>query len=173
MILHDLKYSKVFPIGNGNDESIAQKRKMFSDVIKTLDMNKILCIDETAIYSSLNYKYAWSKKSIRPHLPYQRIVSNRRTLTVCFSVDKMIHYDCSPNNMNQQSFLTFLSNTLAFANGKYEYILLDNVAFHKTKKVRNLLTQNRVQPLYTSPYSPEWNPVEMFFSYIKTYKKVH
>ena len=78
--------------------------------------------------------YAWSKKSIRPHLPYQRVVSNRRTFTVCFSINNMIHYECSPNNMNQQSFLKFLDNVLTLSSSKYKYILMDNVAFHKTKK---------------------------------------
>lgn len=171
MIVNDLKYSKVYPIGNGNHESITLKRKLFSDVVKTIDMTKVLCIDETAIYSKIHYKYAWSKKSIRPHLPYQRVVSNRRTFTVCFSINNMIHYECSPNNMNQQSFLTFLDNVLTLSDGKYKYILMDNVAFHKTKKVQDLLKLNGVLPLYTSPYSPEWNPVEMFFSYIKRTKK--
>ena len=43
--------------------------------------------------------------------------------------------------------------------------------FTKQKKVHDLLKLNRILPLYTSPYSPEWNPVEMFFSYIKRTKK--
>ena len=48
---------------------------------------------------------------------------------------------------------------------------MDNVAFHKTNKVKAYLLENGVKPIYTSPYSPDWNPVEMFFSFIKRTKK--
>ena len=44
---------------------------------------------------------------------------------------------------------------------------MDNVAFHKTKMVRKAMEEKGFTPVYTSPYSPEWNPTEMFFSYLK------
>jgi transposase len=98
-------------------------------------------------------------------------VSDKKTLNVCLANDKIIHYDSSSKNMNEQLFISFLTQTLEKANGKYEYILMDNVAFHKTNKVKAYLLENGVEPIYTSPYSPDWNPVEMFFSFIKRTKK--
>jgi transposase len=44
---------------------------------------------------------------------------------------------------------------------------MDNVAFHKTKEIKALLEINNITPLYTSPYSPEWNPTEFVFSRLK------
>ena len=39
---------------------------------------------------------------------------------------------------------------------------MDNVNIHKTAPVRELLTQNGV------PYSPQFNPIENVFGYIKS-----
>jgi transposase len=171
MTSNNLKYSKVYPIGNGKEQEIIEKRTAFSKQFSNIDITKLLCLDETAIYSTIHYHHAWTPKYTRLHLPYQRVVSNKKTLTVCLANDEILHYDSSSTNMNEQLFLLFLTNTLEKANRKYEYLLMDNVAFHKTKKVQMLLLENGVQPIYTSPYSPDWNPVEMFFSFIKRTKK--
>jgi transposase len=40
---------------------------------------------------------------------------------------------------------------------------MDNVAFHHTKCVRSELKCRGLQPRFTSPYCPEFNPIEMAF----------
>jgi transposase len=46
-------------------------------------------------------------------------------------------------------------------------ILLDNVAFHKSKIVKELALKREWTLLYTPPYSPWFNPIEGAFSIIK------
>ena len=50
-------------------------------------------------------------------------------------------------------------------------VILDNVSFHHSKKVRELVEATGAVLLYTSPYSPELNPIELFFAQYKKYLK--
>ncbi len=149
---NNLKYSRVYYIGNGKDEQINEKRLEFSKVFRNLNVREILCVDETSIYSKLHYKNAWTTSHTRSHLPIQRVTSKRNTLTACFAMDGMIHYDSSLGSMNEKSFLSFLKHVVSNSNKRYKYLLMDNVAFHKTKQVQKYLTDNDIQPLYSSPY---------------------
>ena len=68
-------------------------RKLFSNSFSNIDTTKLLCVDETSIYSVINYQKARTKKYTRLHLSYQRTVSDKKTLIVCLANDKIIHYD--------------------------------------------------------------------------------
>ena len=46
-------------------------------------------------------------------------------------------------------------------------MLMDNVRFHHSKEIREYLQSKNVEILFTPPYSPWFNPVEMCFSIVK------
>jgi transposase len=48
---------------------------------------------------------------------------------------------------------------------------MDNVAFHKSKVVKEALSARNLTALYSPPYSPEYNPVEMAFSVFKAHMR--
>ena len=43
---------------------------------------------------------------------------------------------------------------------------MDNVSFHKSKSITNSLINNN-KILYIPPYSPQFNPIEEVFSFVK------
>ena len=47
-------------------------------------------------------------------------------------------------------------------------ILLDNHSMHKTKEVREAAENKGYTLLYTPPYSPEFNPIELAFGITKS-----
>jgi transposase len=55
-------------------------------------------------------------------------------------------------------------NTNIFTN---KYLLMDNVAFHKSLIVANTIKQSNNNLLFIPPYSPQLNPIEEVFSKIK------
>ena len=65
---------------------------------------------------------------------------------------------------NTSSFLDFLRD-LDLDNR--HVLLLDNVSFHHSKSVKEYLAERDVGILYTPPYSPWFNPIEMCFSIVK------
>ena len=44
---------------------------------------------------------------------------------------------------------------------------MDNVSFHHSIKVKELCKSKNLDILYTFPYSPWYNPIELYFSIIK------
>ena len=44
---------------------------------------------------------------------------------------------------------------------------MDNAAFHKSEKSKTLITQTGCRILFLPPYSPDLNPIEQFWTYLK------
>lgn len=64
-------------------------------------------------------------------------------------------------------FLTFVLKVLLPKVQVGQVIVLDNLAAHKNKRVVECLNDHGLHPLYTPPYSPEWNPIELAWSKLK------
>jgi transposase len=46
-------------------------------------------------------------------------------------------------------------------------IQMDNVAYHKTNKIKDLLKQHDIKALFQPAYSPDLNPIEHSWFYLK------
>lgn len=46
--------------------------------------------------------------------------------------------------------------------------LIDNASWHKTKKVKEYCQENDITLLFLPPYSPEYNPIERVWGYLKS-----
>jgi transposase len=46
--------------------------------------------------------------------------------------------------------------------------LIDNASWHKTKKVLEYCEENNITLLFLPPYSPEYNPIERVWSFLKS-----
>ena len=52
-------------------------------------------------------------------------------------------------------------------------LIMDNCSVHHTDEVTGLLQDSGILVLYLPPYSPDFNPIEETFSYVKHYLKEH
>ena len=50
---------------------------------------------------------------------------------------------------------------------------MDNASIHKTKELKEILNHKKYNVVYTPPYSPEFNPIEMVFGNIKHHYYKH
>ena len=70
--------------------------------------------------------------------------------------------------MNRERFDIWVETQLAPILSKGDIVILDNVAFHKSKKAETLIRARGAWVLFLPPYSPDLNPIEMVFAKIKT-----
>ena len=56
---------------------------------------------------------------------------------------------------------------------KRSIVILDNCSIHHTRLVKDTLQDAEILVIYLPPYSPDLNPIEDAFSYIKYYLKDH
>lgn len=69
---------------------------------------------------------------------------------------------------NSQQFILFLRQLHQSNPGKKMMIILDNGPIHKSKKVQKFVQTNPwVELLFLPPYSPEYNPIERFWLWLK------
>ena len=50
-----------------------------------------------------------------------------------------------------------------------DIVVMDNLAAHKSKKITDAIHAANAHVIYTPPYSPEFNPIEMTWSKMKTF----
>ncbi|MBF0227720.1 MAG: IS630 family transposase [Desulfobacterales bacterium] len=73
---------------------------------------------------------------------------------------------------NSDTFIEFLRQLQKDFPGILIILILDNSSIHKSKKVKKFLEKNELIKIHRLlPYSPEYNPIERFWLWLK--KKVY
>jgi len=70
--------------------------------------------------------------------------------------------------MNGDAFLSYVRRVLGPTLRKGDIVLLDNLSSHKVEGVREAVEARGATILYLPPYSPDFNPIENFFSKLKS-----
>lgn len=66
-------------------------------------------------------------------------------------------------------FVAFLTHLLRHIKGKVT-VVVDNAAIHRAKEVTDFVGKHeRLSITYLPPYSPELNPIELVWAYVKTH----
>lgn len=130
-------------------------------------MARLIFIDETSTNTTLTKHTGWSAKGQRfnAYTPFgswktQTFIAGLRShgLTAPWIVN-------AP--MNGRIFETWVETQLAPTLSKGDIVILDNVAFHKSERARQLVRAKGAWLLFLPPYSPDLNPIEMAFSKLK------
>lgn len=83
------------------------------------------------------------------------------TSCVCaYSKDKLI----GKGSINTELYIQFLNSSEL---NSEMVLLMDSVRFHHANEVKELCKNKNIEILYTPPYSPWFNPIELCFSIIK------
>lgn len=67
------------------------------------------------------------------------------------------------------SFIKCLLDRMDLAMGPGAYIIMDNARIHHHKSITELIEGRGYNILYLPPYSPDFNPIKLAFSGIKSY----
>ena len=71
--------------------------------------------------------------------------------------------------MDGPTFLAYIRDSLGPTLKRGDIVICDNLASHKIEGVKEALEACGAQIRYLPPYSPDLNPIEMFFSILKTH----
>jgi transposase len=148
-----------------NQEDVWIKRASFYEKLQDIPINQVISVDETCFYDLPKYRRCWSYRGSRIQVPNLRTCGKRLTLCAAISHAGLLHQQLMEGPMNTRSFVSFVQTMHVPAHCKY--ILLDNVSFHRSASTLQAIHDRGLQPLFTSPYSPDYNPIEMYFSWIK------
>ena len=71
------------------------------------------------------------------------------------------------NTTDTAFFNIWLTECLLPEIGKGKVIILDNASFHKNKRTKEIIEAAGCTLIYLPPYSPDLNPIEKFWSWLK------
>lgn len=94
----------------------------------------------------------------------------RESLTYfgCLNIRTQNFYWKKSTKSDSDSFLWFLTQLRQRTPRKQITIILDNASIHKSRKVKRYLERHKnIHLFYLPTYSPEYNPVELFWKWIK------
>ena len=71
--------------------------------------------------------------------------------------------------MDGEAFLVYVRKVLVPTLAPGDIVVMDNLPAHKVAGVRDAIEAVGAELRYLPPYSPDFNPIEMLFSKIKTF----
>jgi len=108
---------------------------------------------------------------LRAHIPHGRY----QTSTLISGI--RLQGPCAPwvfeGPMNGEMFLAWVRQGLAPSLRPGDVVILDNLATHKIRGVRETIEAAGARLLYLPPYSPDFNPIEPMWSKIKHVLRSH
>ena len=149
-----------------NSLRLSELTTAFSISLESLSNDEIICIDETGFCNIGNHTYGYFRRGKNPQ---QVHVSKRqkRSLVMAVGNKGVISFQHQDKPYNSQTFYSFIEALISKVPTNTKVFLMDNVAFHKTRKLKELLESKGISLLFIPPYSPRCNPIEEVFSLLK------
>jgi transposase len=169
-ILKELKITrKQFTKGivSKNQDVLKEQRNQFLATLQCIPNEKIICIDETGFCNQGNVVKVWYPKGKYPK--NTSYVKRREKYSVCVAIShsSILCYQKQVKPFDKVHFVKFLNELIPKIPTNVEYVIMDNVAFHKSKEVRELIQSVNLKTLFIPPYTPRCNPIEEVFSLVK------
>lgn len=145
------------------------KVRQFKKYIKRINKKDIICLDETYINLKIYSNYGWSKinQKIKKYMSSKNI-RPKKSILMAIEMKGIIDYKIITGSYNKINFYEFVKNLINKNNLTGKYLLMDNVSFHKCKELKDLIEKSGNYIIYIPPYSPEFNPIEEVFAYMKS-----
>jgi len=145
------------------------EREQWKTLQEVLPLESLVFIDETWTKTNMTplYSRAEKGKRVRDYVPQGHwktttfIAALRQEgLTAPMVVDGLI---------NGELFLAYVKQILVPTLRTGDIVVLDNLSSHKVAGVKKTIESAGAKILYLPPYSPDFNPIEMVFSKLKTF----
>jgi transposase len=149
-------------------EDVVSRRAEWVKLYASIDTEKLVFIDETWAKTNMTPLWGWAEigKRVIDHVPH----GHWKTTT--FLAALRHHGLTAPmvadGAINGELFLAYVNQVLLQTLKKGDIVVLDNLSSHKVAGVKEAIESVGARVVYLPPYSPDFNPIEMAFSKLKT-----
>ena len=161
---HEQRLSLIVPRPNVTDKQDTEKRESFIQTIRKLAEHKkeIWFSDEVGFEGDPRPRARWVKKGSKP-------VNGRASEHIRFSAIGSINplsgeiMSLVVPGADQKIFQVYLDELSKATKQREIHLVLDNASWHKA----NGLKWHNIKPIYLPPYSPDYNPIENLWRFMK------
>ena len=124
-------------------------------------------------------KYGYTLRGERAVCPRLLIRGQRISSISAMSTEGILAVELTKESVNGEKFFDFVSGSLIPEMLPFDgcnprsIAVMDNCSIHHVEEVTDLFNSAGILLLYLPPYSPDFNPIELAFSYVKHYLKDH
>ncbi len=144
------------------------------------NIDQIVWLDETGCDKRDHMrKLGYAMRGMRPVCKRLLHRGQRISAVAAMCSEGVIALELGEGTYNGDRFLEFLTGNLIpemlqFDGSSPRYVLvMDNCSIHHIAPVLQLLNTAGILSMFLPPYSPDLNPAEELFSYVKYYLKQH
>ena len=129
-------------------------------------------LDEMGLLLGLMRHYARSNKGSRVYdfKPFYR--GKKVTVIGAITMDKVLAVITLDNSMDGNAFRVFIEKLLVPQLWKGAVVMMDNLFAHKIDEITPIIEAVGASVINLSPYSPDFNPIEHWWSQLKAFIKI-
>jgi len=137
--------------------------------VQQIDPQNLVFLDEMGVLLGLTRTHARSPYGSRVYdfKPFYR--GSKVTVIGAISLEKVLAVMTLNGSMNGQAFQVFVEKCLLPQLWEGAVVVMDNLPAHKVKEIEPLIESVGASILYQSPYSPDFNPIEHWWSQLKAF----
>ncbi|MBI3401871.1 MAG: IS630 family transposase [Acidobacteria bacterium] len=136
-------------------------------VTPTIDPARFAFLDESGVATDLLRRYGRSRRGTRvhDHAPHHHWQTS--TFVAALRVTGLTAPALFDGPMDGDCFLAYVDQVLVPTLQAGDIVVMDNLASHKVEGVRERIEAAGAQLWYLPPYSPDLNPIELWFAKLK------
>ena len=149
-------------------ERVMKLRLEYWEKVKHIDPNNLVFLDETGVLLGLTRTHARSQRGTRAYAvkPFYR--GQKVTVIGAISLTQVVALMTIYNSMDSQVFEVFVEKILVPQLWSGAVVVMDNLPAHKVDSIKPMIEAVGASILCLSPYSPDFNPIELWWSQLKS-----
>ena len=137
--------------------------------MRDIDPENLVFLDETGILLGLTRTHARSEQGTRAYdtKPFYR--GAKVTAIGAISVNKAVALMTMDDSMDGKAFEVFVEKFLVPELWIGAVVVMDNLSAHKLASITPMIEAVGAKVICLSPYSPDFNPIELWWSQLKSF----
>lgn len=137
-------------------------------------------LDETGC-DRRNYmrKYGYALKGQVPQCHRLLVRGERISAIAAIATDGLVSLQLTTGTVNSDIFYDFIRGSVIPQMNPFDgcspksIVIMDNCTIHHVSEVKAMFADACIPVFFLPPYSPDYNPIEETFSYVKSYLRKH
>lgn len=151
-------------------ERVQLARREYWEEVRDVKVRDLVFIDESGVNLGLMRLFAWAMEGQRAYGERPRRGKNI-SIVAGISLGGVVASTVLEGAFDGLSFEAFVANRLVPNLWPGACVVMDNCSIHKGEEIRELIEGAGAKLVYLPPYSPDFSPIENFWSKVKSVLK--
>ena len=148
---------------------VQKLRAEYWEKVRNIDPKNLVFLDETGVLLGLSRTHARSQMGTRAYelRPFYR--GAKVTAIGAISIKKIVALMTMNDSMDSKAFAIFIEKFLLPQLWSGAVVIMDNLPAHKLASIEPMIEAVGARVICLSPYSPDFNPIELWWSQLKSF----